>query len=222
MLKAVWPALANNLGISGDVSSRILCNIQAKYSEPWRFYHDHTHIEELLTLSEKHRDAITDMNFVNLCIIFHDIEYYVDERAPQNEKLSAELFMDVMGDKVEKELAVKVVSAIEATKSHSVAGSTDGDLQLFMDFDMAILGAPRSKYALYAQNIRKEYGAVEKSRYCVGRSGFFRNYLANTSAIYATTLFRDCYEQPARDNIAWECSVLESGRLLNEEEGGCV
>lgn len=218
MLNTVWPPLANNLGVSTEDSNRILCTIQAKYSEPWRYYHSHSHIEELLALSEQFRGDISDINFVNLCIIFHDIEYYVDEKAPENENLSAEFFMDTLGHKIDNILADRVTAAIVATKSHAVQESADRDLKLFMDFDMAILGSSRDKYAMYAQNIRKEYGTIGSVAYCKGRSSFFRNYLANTSAIYATDIFRESYEQLARENIAWECSVLETGKLIGEKD----
>lgn len=217
MLRRVWPPLAERLRLSRTDAATVLAHVQERYSEPWRFYHNHSHIEELLSLSDQYRHALTDPDFVNLSIIFHDIVYYVDDRAPDNEKQSAVLFMDLLGHKINKDLADRVAGAIEATKSHSVPDSAAPDLKLFMDFDMAILGSSLEKYSAYAQNIRKEYSGISKDAYCEGRSGFFRNYLANTPSIFATSHFRDTREQSARDNIAWECGILETGVLVGEE-----
>ncbi|CAM9253957.1 unnamed protein product [Ectocarpus fasciculatus] len=217
MLPTAWADLASDLHLPPADAAAALATIQTRYAEPWRSYHDLTHIEELLALSAQHRDRIQDVTFVNLSIIFHDIIYYVDSRSPDNENLSADLFVETLGSKMnDKDLLGRVDAAIRATKSHAVADTAHPDLKLFMDFDMAILAAPRSKYALYAKNIRKEYESVEKNAYCAGRSGFFRNYLQSTEHIYASELFRESCEAAARSNIAWECGVLESGRLVQE------
>lgn len=190
--------------------------IISKYSEPWRHYNNLAHVEELLALSERHRASIKDIFFVNLSIIFHDIVYFVDARSSENEKLSAEFFQETLGRLVyDKSLVGRIRETIEQTKTHSVAVDSDTDLKLCMDFDMAILGAPRPKYAEYAQNIRREFAAINEEIYCKARSDFFKNYLATTSNIYASDLFRATHEEQARANIAWECTILERGRLVS-------
>lgn len=215
MLSVVWGDIASALGLSRAAAARILCSVQSSYSEPWRAYHGMSHIEELLALSDRHRHLISDHSFVNLSIIFHDIVYYVDQRSSENETNSAKLFIELVGGEIDQGLAARVADAIARTKTHCVPDAADMDLKLFMDFDMAILGAPRTEYSRYAVNIRKEYEAVEEGTYLKARSGFFRNYLSSTPSIYATPLFRESLEAAARANIAWECNTLESGRLIS-------
>lgn len=216
MFFTAWRDIAHNLNLSPEESQKISKEIIEKYSEPWRFYHSLEHIEELLALSNQHSHLLSDKTFVDLSIIFHDIQYFVDERAGQNERMSADTFKDLLANHLSTETVDRVYQAIIATKTHSVKETDNEDLKIFMDFDMAILGSPRDTYRAYANKIRQEYKHVDQATYCSARSSFFRNYLSSTENIYSTLIFREQFEQSARDNIAWECSVLESGSLLEE------
>ena len=104
------------------------------------------------------------------------------------------------------------------TKSHIAeeSDSQDNDLLLFLDFDLAVLGSERNLYMKYASNIRKEYNHVAPASYCQGRSNFLRSLLSDSRNIYLTEKFRISCESQARDNILWECSLLESGIIPGE------
>ncbi len=217
MLREEWTELATKLSIPHDTSAEILGFVESKYGEPWRRYHTSRHIEELLSLSRIHRDLIKDRVFMTLSIIFHDIEYNVDSRSADNEKDSEIIFRQKIASFLSAETMNKVSDAILRTKTHVVPEDSCEDLKLFMDFDMAILGSRRKEYVDYARSIRLEYGSISAPAYCSGRSSFFRNYLNSTPHIYCTALFRETHEGQARDNIAWECSILESGRLIEGE-----
>ena len=53
--------------------------------------------------------------------------------------------------------------------------------------------------------------ACKHEAYCKGRSKILRDFLQQTSSIFATTELRDLYEEVARANVSWECEVLEAG-----------
>ena len=77
------------------------------------------------------------------------------------------------------------------------------DLEYFLDFDMAILGADWDEYVLYTLNIRKEYRIYPDFLYYKGRKDFLANTLQKKN-IFHTQLFKLELEDRARQNIARE------------------
>ena len=125
----------------------------------------------------------------------------------------------------------KVYSYILETKLHNVSSSRDRDLQLFVDFDMQVLGRPRAEYRTYAMNIRREYAHIQSQDYCTGRAAALKNFLqavddrapnedqhgvsvGSSKFIFATPEFRSSFEDQARSNIEWECAILSTGSLV--------
>jgi predicted metal-dependent HD superfamily phosphohydrolase len=53
-------------------------------------------------------------------------------------------------------MLAQVDQYIIATIAHNVSRTTDNDLKYFIDFDMAVLGRHRDRYATYAAQIRRE------------------------------------------------------------------
>jgi len=197
------------------------------YSETHRLYHSISHLEDMFCILERTKSPIKSTAIVNLAVFFHDIIY--DPTSTTNEEDSAELFKTLFiddGDIKEVEpllerrrsqdredIINQVYHYIIMTKQHNVSNSEeDSDLQYFIDADMSILGQDRAIYSNYASAIRQEYCHVPHELYCEKRAGFLRSTLSCTNRyIYASTLFRDSFEDKARDNLEWECSLLEQG-----------
>ena len=191
--------------------------IATRYNEPHRAYHTLDHINTMLAMAYKHRNELIDPNAVDLAIIYHDIVY--DSGSKTNEEDSATLFLSTMSTELDKKLCDKICSYIIETKKHEVTTTQDTDLQMFIDFDMAILGTERHLYEEYARQIRQEYEFVPEKEYCKARANFLTTYLEQNQhgewkAIYATKLFKEALEKTARGNIAWECEQLMQGNLV--------
>jgi predicted metal-dependent HD superfamily phosphohydrolase len=77
------------------------------------------------------------------------------------------------------------------------------DLLYFLDFDMAILGAPWEEYATYLANIRKEYRWYPDMLYYPGRKSFLKQTLEKEH-FYHTEVFRKELEERARENMRRE------------------
>lgn len=210
--KGKWEILCQTLALDPHITSIIWDKIQLRYTEAGRYYHTLCHIEELLRLADAYENDLEKRSVVGLSIFFHDIVY--DPKAGDNEEQSALMFQETIGPLLDANMCQVVCDYIIATKKHDVSSSDDRDLQYFIDFDLAVLGAERIKYTQYAAHIRHEYIHVEKNVYCLERSKFMRTFLMNTEHIYATTVFRDLLEVRARENISWECDLLEAGTLL--------
>ncbi len=100
------------------------------------------------------------------------------------------------------------------TKHHmQCARDAPYDKLLFLDLDLAILGAEPTVYAAYARNIRTEYAHVEHARYCSGRSSVLQTFL-RADMLYFTPHMRARLEENARSNIAAEIAALLSGHIM--------
>jgi predicted metal-dependent HD superfamily phosphohydrolase len=203
--------ICHAVGVSPEGFASAWSKVEGHYTEAYRAYHGLTHIQALLELSHAYGARLTDPAAVDLAIIFHDIIY--DPRSKTNEEDSAALFTNLFTGLIEPAMVEKVTRYIMETKQHAVLDSPDEDLKLFIDLDMSILGAPRDEYFVYAQQVRKEYEFVPEADYCTGREAVLQSFLAGGD-IYATVEGKRRWEAQARENIAWECGVLSSGRLV--------
>ena len=189
-----------------------VCNL---YSEPHRFYHTLNHIKEMLDLSKQYSSKLKNKTAVDLAIIYHDVIY--KPMSKSNEEDSAAYFEEHFVSSVNPTLKNIVSNYIIETKKHSASESEDEDLKLFIDFDMHILAVDREKYLVYAAQIRKEYCHVERSDYCSERAKFLQATAQSSSSIYASESYlHEGYDARAKDNLAFECAFLQSGRLAGE------
>ena len=134
------------------------------WAEPQRVYHDQGHLIWLLDEADRRAALICDSALVGYAIWFHDAVYQPGR--PDNETLSAEWARTSLV--AQPDLAARVGHVIEMTKDHA-AGDADGDASLFLDMDIAILGAPWETYCAYASSIRAEYPHVVDPAFAAGR-----------------------------------------------------
>ncbi len=184
---------------SNENSIMVFNDLCTRMSGEGRHYHTMEHIDELLALAEAAK--ITDKWF-HAALWFHDAVYHPG--AKNNEEFSARLAgkaMPVLG--MEGDEQAKTMAAIRATKTHKIPKGTDKDIQLFLDADMAILGAERERYKRYAADIRREFSHISGWRYAWGRRRFLKSCLKR-KAIYGTQWFNHKFEARARGNIQAE------------------
>jgi predicted metal-dependent HD superfamily phosphohydrolase len=175
-------------------------NLLRLYDHSKRFYHDSTHVVDLLNQMEARRVALKDEETIYLAIWFHDAVYLAGK--PDNEEKSAELAKNFLTQTQFPAFKMqKVVDYILATKTHGM--SEDSDLNYFLDFDLSILGAEDLIYDIYSQQIREEYGFYPSFLYDRGRKKVLKAFLER-DFIYKTDEFRDKYEAKARENIQRE------------------
>merc|ERR1712138_361499 len=156
------------------------------------------------TLATEHE--VQDRVAVDLATIFHDIIYdAVAGGGGRNERESAQVFAEfAQSTTMTSERITKVVQWIERTWTHDGA-DLDDDGRLFMDFDMSILGADHKAYALYASQVRLEYGHVNWLYWRIGRSQFLSS--STSKRVFSTPEFAGL-EDKARENARAECLKL--------------
>ena len=196
----------NELNLPEKQAQIIEKEIFRKYSEPYRTYHNLTHIYSLFKILKNAEIQPSDKMIFSLAIIFHDIIYTIG--AKNNEIKSAFFAKEKLkGYLAEKELSF-LVQMIESTVKHSPV-SDYVDIPLFLDFDLSILAAPSAVYNKYAEAIRAEYCQFPDWMYQNGRRKVLK-YFLGMERIYFTDYFFENYESQARQNLTSELKNLES------------
>jgi predicted metal-dependent HD superfamily phosphohydrolase len=208
-VRSVWDQLAEKYSNDTALIDRFYQEIEKKYTSASRHYHNLQHIQALLQLCEVYGGQLHNRDVVEFSVFYHDIIYNVLRK--DNEPRSAQLAvkrlqaLQVPAEKIEQ---VKIY--IEATQTHTITGAVThiSDLQLFLDFDMSILGAGWDAYEAYTQQVRREYRIYPNKLYYPGRRHFMQHCL-QAEFIFQTRIFREKYEARARENMVRELEGLK-------------
>ena len=179
--------------------------IEAHYQSNGRYYHNLSHIEELLAYFNEYNSNIKYKNEILFAIFYHDIIY--DPKNKNNEEKSAEFAKkELQKLNIQDTIIKQIYNYIVATKHHNNP-TKDNDLNYFLDFDMAILAKNSSDYIKYSKQIRKEYSIYPDFMYRKGRKKALQHFLKQDK-IYKTDIFYTLYEEKARKNISMEIKSL--------------
>ncbi|RWP19191.1 MAG: hypothetical protein EOR00_08740 [Mesorhizobium sp.] len=183
--------------------------LSALYEAEGRHYHNLGHIEAMLALANDYKASLHDPTAVEAAIWFHDAIY--DSRAKDNEARSAVLAEKKLAGRTDVQRLGRITAMISATATHELPQFDDEnaarDAALFLDMDLAILGAPPDAFDAYEQAVRREYGWVEEPNWRAGRSAVLKSFLARPH-IFHTEEFRQRFEAQARQNMARSLEAL--------------
>jgi predicted metal-dependent HD superfamily phosphohydrolase len=202
MLKKHFLSLINKYSNNLHFNENCWSEIEKKYSEKNRFYHNLTHLENMLLELEFIKDKAIDLDSILFSVYYHDIIY--DASKSNNEEKSAEY--------LEKSLIKTSFEAIESCKNQIIATklheeSSDMDVNILLDIDMSILGQSWGIYKDYYKKIRKEYNIYPDFLYKKGRKKALKLFLEQNK-IFKTDFFFEKYEKQARANILKEITIL--------------
>ncbi len=178
--------------------------ISTAYAAPGRYYHNLTHLENMLEQLLPVRALIREWDTVIFALCYHDFVYEALQGNNEAESAAvAETHLKALGLDTGK---VETVTAmIMATQKHGLHEDTDRNL--FTDADLSILGADRETYRQYAAAIRKEYAAVPDLLYIPGRKKVLQHFL-DMEQIFKTPAFSAQLEARARINLQEELDHL--------------
>jgi predicted metal-dependent HD superfamily phosphohydrolase len=200
-LAARWVALLVACGVEPAAAEGERAALALAYGERHRAYHRLPHVAHLL--AELDAVPLADPA-VAWAAWYHDV-VYVPGR-PDNEARSAaraRIGLEALGL---GRLAPRVAALVLATGAHRAAPG-DPPAALFLDADLAILGAEPTAYRTYAGAVRREFRAVPELLYARGRRNFLAAQLGRPW-IFQTSHFRERYESAARENLAAELARL--------------
>ena len=180
--------------------------LEAAYHTPPRAYHNIQHVHEV---AAHYRDVAISVGWkhpkeVYLAVLYHDAIYQAGRK--DNEACSARLAVEAVGKYLPNESidSIKLSSLIELTAKHGhlQPDSLDEDSKLFLDCDMAILGAEPTQFLAYDKAITTEYrGKLPGWMFQFYRRKFLKNLL-DSPRIYLSEFFLQAHEARARSNIA--------------------
>lgn len=178
--------------------------IETKYSEKGRHYHNLLHLENMFSELEAVKSNISDFTAISFSVFYHDVIYDAtskineEKSAAKAEKRLAELHLDKNN--------ISIISEqILATKSHQK--SDREDTNYLLDADLSVLGKDFKTYLEYTKNIRKEYSIYPDFLYKPGRKKVLKHFM-ELESIFKTDHFKEKYEAQAKENIAEELQLL--------------
>ena len=180
------------------------------YRAEGRHYHNLAHIEAMLALAGDYRASLHDPDAVEAAIWFHDAIY--DSKAKDNEARSAALAETRLAGSTDAGRLGRISAMILATATHQLPRFDDAiatrDASLFLDMDLAILGAAPDAFDAYERAVRREYDWVEEPMWRAGRGAVLTGFLARPR-IFHTEEFRQRFEPQARLNMARSLEALQ-------------
>ncbi|GHA70296.1 HD domain-containing protein [Cognatilysobacter bugurensis] len=196
----MWPELAP---FPIDVPEAQWEALAAAHASPPRAYHNLSHVHAVLRHWRDVHDGPGWDDPVSsfLAVLYHDA-VYVPGRS-DNEANSAALAVEHMARWQAGGDGGRVAALIELTARHGRLGpaGVDRDAALFLDCDMAILGASPAEFAAYDRAIAAEYrGAVPAWMYRLNRRRFLKGLLAR-ERLFLSEHFHARYDAPARVNL---------------------
>lgn len=203
-LKKIYFDLLLNIGFSANEIQQNWNDLEKAYSNKSRYYHNLSHLKEMIESFEIYRNQLQNPNEILFSIFYHDFVYSASKK--DNELKSAEFALSILDENhsLNKQL---VFDAICATQLH--AHNENEDINWLIDFDLKILAKDWDNYKIYFEQIRKEYRIYPDFLYKPGRAKALKHFL-EYEFIFQTDEFRVLYENLARRNIEEEISYLES------------
>lgn len=177
--------------------------IAVNYNSKTRFYHNFTHIKNMIEFALSIKEKIVDFDTFILAIFYHDVIY--NSHKSNNEEESTKLAKKHLSSINFNIYKIDIISEmILRSKNHSESKPNDSnELKLFLDIDLLILASPKDIYKQYVSNIKQEYKHVPKIIFNSKRKQILKN-IYSEKFIYKTSLFRNKYENLAKNNLLSE------------------
>jgi predicted metal-dependent HD superfamily phosphohydrolase len=186
------------------LAGKLWDEIEKSYAAKGRYYHNQSHLENLLNELASFKESIEDWDCIIFTTAYHDVVYNALKK--DNEEQSAALAEERLAEiAFPSDRINKCVQQILATKGHTVSDSQDTNF--FTDADLSILGASWEAYETYFKNIRKEYAFYPDLLYKPGRKKVLQHFLS-MDKIFKTDKFFSQYEEQARKNLLVELILL--------------
>ncbi|MBA4053392.1 MAG: hypothetical protein C0490_01645 [Marivirga sp.] len=204
MIKDEFLTALRNYTTRKDFIHSLWTEVETKYSEPGRHYHNLAHLNSVTRELLPFKKRFTDWNTITFAIAYHDIVYHTLKN--NNEEKSAGVAMKRLSALAcPEKLISDCKELILATKKHQVG---DEGTNLFTDADLSILGSDPETYKTYCRQIRREYSLYPDFVYNPGRKKVLIHFL-EMSTIFKSPEFGDKYESSARINLQEELRSLQ-------------
>ncbi|QRP51071.1 hypothetical protein I6J71_32100 [Amycolatopsis sp. FDAARGOS 1241] len=191
------------VGVDARAAREAQTDLEARYGEPHRHYHDLSHAAAVARDSAALAAGlpVSERAAIALAAWAHDVVY---NAAPgEDERRSARWLRQwLIRAGVAEPHVARAETPVLATAAHEAPEGDDAGTAL-LDADHAILGADPSSYAGYAAAVRREYAKYDDETWAAGRTAVLANLLARP-VLYRSGTARARWETAARANLAAE------------------
>lgn len=208
-----WPTAITRLGGDHRIAAVAWNDLETRYAEPHRRYHDLRHATAVARDSQDLARELGlsphDQAVVAIAAWTHDVVY--DARPGDDERSSAAWTRQELTNAGVREADIaRAEELVLATINHS---APDDDLlaTALLDADLATLGAAPEVYEEYARGVRQEYSMYADADWAAGRAAVLENLL-NRPSLYRSEIARARWESAARDNLAGELTRWRDAR----------
>ncbi|MEM1159796.1 MAG: hypothetical protein AAGJ28_02590 [Pseudomonadota bacterium] len=185
-----------------DRFPRQLSALQADYIRSGHAYHNWDHVTALLGHFERLYGRFEDPLAVETALYYHDVIYVPG--AKDNERRSAARLRAEMNGHLDAVTLDRAEAIVLATETHTLPETGDPalsrDCALFLDMDLAILGARRDRFDAYNTGIREEYQSVPDELFYPARQNVMRSFLEREK-LFVTDEFQASHDARARENL---------------------
>lgn len=185
-------------------------DLAARWQEPQRRYHGLRHLLELLAalthLAGAESLGPREVAIARVAAWFHDAVYDPRAEAGANEEASAVLAIDTLDRLGADPDVIEAVARLVAATADHASTPREPLTDVFLDADLAILGADAARFDEYCTQVRAEYAHVAGGAYAAGRGAILRR-LADGEP-YRTATARSLWGDQARLNLARELERL--------------
>ncbi|MEV0072097.1 MULTISPECIES: hypothetical protein [unclassified Amycolatopsis] len=200
-----WGAAVAHVGGDEDVAREAWRELEARYGEPHRHYHDLAHATAVARdgaqLAAEAGLGPDECAAVALAAWAHDVVY--DAVPGEDERASAAWLCHWLTRAgAGAQHVARAEALVLATAAHE-APEDDQAATAVLDADLAILGATPAVYAGYAAAVRREYAKYDDPAWAAGRAAVLANLLARP-LLYRSETARARWETAARRNLAAE------------------
>lgn len=202
----LWQRTLDN-GTSSD-ADEVFEKIAALYAQPHRRYHTARHIDHCLAQFDSAATLMKDEDAVEMALWFHDAIYEIP--STENERRSAEMFVDLTRGRVSASFAQNVYDMILITV-HQVPATRPDD-KYVVDIDLSSFALPWDEFKRDSDAVRAEHTHLDDREFYQAHTKFMQNLLARPH-FFATDFFRNRYESSARGNLERLIRELESAGL---------
>ncbi|MEV4315749.1 hypothetical protein [Actinocrispum sp. NPDC049592] len=190
-----------NNAVSALGGSVVSTDLETRYAEPHRKYHNATHIHAVL------RDATLLVPSLDpvlvLAICAHDVIYNAHPGDDERESAAWARTWLTSSAVAEPHIAA-VESHILATITHT---SENPATQVLLDADLAILAAEPDAYDVYIRCVRAEYASYAEPEWRAGRAKVLSSLLTR-DPLYQTPRAQTLWTTQARTNLNRELTTL--------------
>ncbi len=199
----------NNIFIPSNLSFKdereYVLMLKRQYNTPKRYYHNLTHVRDLLCEYEKIKSMLKNPLEVYFAIIFHDIIYDFDSNT--NEKDSADFAIKYLKEnllsptKIDYDIIHKLITLTSShDTNHLKKDKLTNDEKLFLDMDLGTLASCTERLLEYEEGIKKEFISIfPENEYKKQRLDFLNKILSRE--IYLSDYYSERSEISSKENI---------------------